>query len=244
MARLLATLLFMSTAATAAELKVLGIGALNPGFARISEQYKAEKGHSVTAQMDTATGMSKRLESGQTADVLIAPDTVIDEAARRDQVVISTKTLVARVGIGIAMRRGTAVPNVATVDALKQALLNADSIVYNQGSSGIYIDKLIEQMGIADRIKAKTTRYANAGQVLQHVMNGKANDIGFSPLPEIITGDPTRLQLAGPLPAPVQNNTSYAAVVMTGGNAGLAQDFIRYLTTPAAKQIFSAAGVD
>ncbi len=244
MARLLATLLFMSTAATAAELKVLGIGALNAGFARISEQYKAEKGHSVTAQMDTATGMSKRLESGQTADVLIAPDTVIDEAARRDQVVISTKTLVARVGIGIAMRRGTAVPNVATVDALKQALLNADSIVYNQGSSGIYIDKLIEQMGIADRIKAKTTRYANAGQVLQHVMNGKANDIGFSPLPEIITGDPTRLQLAGPLPAPVQNNTSYAAVVMTGGNAGLAQDFIRYLTTPAAKKIFSAAGVD
>ena len=60
----------------------------------------------------------------------------------------------------------------------------------------------------------------------------------------IITGDQKRLQLVGPLPVAVQNNTAYSAAVMTGGNTVAAEDFIRYLTTPEAKQTFSAAGVD
>ena len=244
MKRLLAALLLISTPVAAADLKVLGIGALNPGFARIVEQYKGEKGHNVTAVMDTATGVSRRLAAGETADVLIAPDSVTDDAVNQSKIIVSTKTPIVRIGIGIATRRGATAPNVATIDALKQALLNADSITYNQGSSGLYIDKLIEQMGIADRVKAKTVRYANAAQVLQHVMNGKGNDIGFSPLPEIITGDPNRVQLAGPLPAGAQNFTNYVGVVMTGGNADVGKDFIRYLTTAGAKQIFSATGVE
>jgi molybdate transport system substrate-binding protein len=148
------------------------------------------------------------------------------------------------VGIGIAMRRGVKAPNVATVDALKQALLGADSIIYNQGSSGLYIAKLIEQMGITDRVKSKIIRFANAAQVVDRVMDGKAIDIGFAPLPEIMNSDQNRLQLAGPLPPGAQNYTNYVAAVMTGKNVESAKDFIRYLTTPAAKQIFAVAGVD
>ena len=61
--------------------------ALNPGFTRLAEQYKAENGHTVIAQMDTATGVSRRLAAGEPADVLIAPDTVVDNAAKQGKVI-------------------------------------------------------------------------------------------------------------------------------------------------------------
>jgi molybdate transport system substrate-binding protein len=244
MTRLLTLLLSLSTAAAAADVKVIAIGALNPGFNRIAERYKAETGNTVTVTMDTATGVTRRLAAGESADVLIAPDTAIDDAVKQGKAIESTKTPVARVGIGIAMRRALKAPNLATADALKQALLAADSIVYNQGSSGLYIDKLLEQMGITDRVKAKIVRYANAAQVVDHVMNGKGNDVGFAPLPEIINNDQTRVQLAGPLPPGAQNYTNYVAAAMTGKNTDLAKDFIRYATTPVAKQIFASSGVD
>jgi len=243
--QVLAVLIAAGAVASAAELKVLMIGAINPGFSNIAKQYKSDAGHNVTMQVDTAPGLTKRIAGGESADILIAPDNVIDEAANQGKAIAATRVpAVAKVGIGLAVPAGRKAPNVLTVDALKRALLSADSIVYNQGSSGIYIDKMLEQMGIAEQLKAKTVRFANAGQVVQHVMDAKNNEIGFAPLPEIFSQDPKRLQSAGPLPSAVQNYTSYSAAVMTGGNAEVAKDFIRYLTAPAAKRTFAAAGVD
>lgn len=245
MARILAILLAMGVAASAAELKVLMIGAINPGFSNIAKQYKTDAGHNVTMQVDTAPGLTKRIAAGETADILIAPDNVIDEAVKQGKAVASSRTpAVAKVGIGVAVPAGHKAPDVASVDALKQALLGAESVVYNQGSSGIYIDKMLEQMGIADQLKAKTIRFANAGQVVNHVIEAKSNEVGFAPLPEIFSNESKGLRSAGPLPSSVQNYTSYSAVVMTGGNADVAKDFIRYLTAPAAKKTFAAAGVD
>ena len=220
------------------------IGAINPGFSNNAEQYKRDTGHNVTTLNDTAPGLTKRIAAGETADILIAPDNVIDEAAKQGKVVASTRTPIAKVGIGVTVHAGIPAPNVATVEALKQALLKADSVCYNQGSSGIYIDKMLEQMGIAEQVKAKTVRFANAGQVVRHVMDAKNNEVGFAPLPEIFSNEANGLRSAGPLPAAVQNYTSYSAVVMTGANADVAKDFIRYLTAPAARKTFSAAGVD
>lgn len=242
---LIAAVTAMCAVASAADLKVLMIGAINPGFSNIAKQYKSDAGHNVTMQVDTAPGLTKRIAAGESADILIAPDNVIDDAVKQGKAIGSTKVpAVAKVGIGLAVPAGTKAPNIATVDALKQALLAADSIVYNQGSSGLYIEKMLEQMGIGEQLKAKTVRFANAGQVVNHVMDAKNNEIGFAPLPEVFSQDPKRLQSAGPLPSSLQNYTSYSAVVMTGGNAEVAKDFIRYLTAPAAKRTFAAAGVD
>jgi len=234
----------ISAAASAAELKVMMIGAINPGFSNIAEQYKRETGNAIVMLNDTAPGLARRIAGGETGDILIAPVATIDEVAKQSKVIAATRTPVARVGIGVAVRRGAAAPNVAGVDALKQALLNAESIIYNQGSSGLYIQMLFEQMGIAKQLEAKTVRFANAGQVVNRVMEGKGNEIGFAPLPEIMSSDQTKLQLVGPLPAAVQNYTAYEGVVMTGGTADAAKDFIRYLTMPAARKTFAAAGVE
>lgn len=231
--------------ASAADIKVLMIGAINPGFSNIAKQYQHDALTGVTMQVDTAPGITKRLATGETADILIAPDNVVDEAVKQGKADASTRVPgVAKVGIGLCMPAGNQPPNISTVEALKQALLTADSVVFNQGSSGIYIEKMLDRMGIADQLKPKIVRFANAGQVVNHVMAAKNNEVGFAPLPEIMSQDPKRLRSAGALPAPVQNYTSYTAIVMTGANDQVAKDFIRYLIAPAARRTFAAAGVD
>ena len=103
----------------------------------------------------------------------------------------------------------------SSVDALKRALLAADSIVYNTASTGIYLDRLFERWGILEAIKPKTTRYPDGASVMNHVIGGKGTEIGFGAMTEIRIYEPKGLRLVGPLPADVQNYTSYEAAVMT-----------------------------
>ena len=241
----MATLLLAASMTPAAELKVLSVGSINPGLANNGEEFKKSTGNTITIHVDTAPGLRGRLTSGETADVLIATADVLDEAAKAGKIVAGTRTLVARVGVGITVRKGASLPDVKTAAALKQVLENADSIVYNEGSSGLYLDRLFGQMGIAEKLKPRTTRYPNGGQVAQHVVNGKGNEIGFLPVSYILSNLSQGIQFVGPLPGDTQNYTSYEAAVMTGGKAAdAARDFIKYLTSPGAKKIFAASGVD
>ena len=49
----------------------------------------------------------------------------------------------------------------------------------------------------------------------------------------------------GPLPAEIQNYTSYVAAPMSGGaNKEVAQAFVRFLGGPGGKPLFVAAGIE
>jgi molybdate transport system substrate-binding protein len=88
-------------------------------------------------------------------------------------------------------------------------------------------------------------RYDEGASVFEHVLKGKGNDVGVGQITEIRLFRDKGLRLVGPLPAEVQNYTSYAAAPMTAGsNAEGARDFVRYLGTPAAKALFAAAGIE
>ena len=239
-------LLFALTAVTlsAADIKVMMIGAINPGFRNNAERYEHESGNKIIIVADTAPGLTRRIAAGDSGDLLIAPANVVDEAVKAGKAIESTRVLLVKVGIGVVTRKGSAAPAIASIDALKQALLQADRVVYNQGSSGLYIDQLFAQWGIADQLKAKTVRYANAAQVVNHVMAGKGNEIGFAPLPEVYSSDQGKLQSLGPMPGDSQNYTVYTGAAMAGANSETAKAFLRFLTTADSKRIFSAAGVD
>jgi molybdate transport system substrate-binding protein len=124
-------------------------------------------------------------------------------------------------------------------------MLSADSIVYNTASTGLYLEKLFERIGIAEQIKAKTTRYPNGERVMDHVIQGSGKELGFGAITEIKLFEPKGLKLAGPLPADIQNYTSYGAALMTTAtSADAAKAFLTYLATPEAKQTFAAAGIE
>jgi len=231
--------------AMAAEIKVLSAGAVEPGLHAFAEQVKRDLGHDLKVQFNTTPQIAKRLAAGEVYDILILPPASIEQAVKDGKAVAETRVAVGRVGAGIVVRSAAAAPNVATVDALKLALLNADSVVYNTASSGLYLDKLFAKMGVLEQIKPKTTRYPDGASVMEHVIKGKGNEIGFGPITEIKQYEAKGLKLVGPLPAEVQNYTSYDAAVMTGAPSGeAAKAVLRQLATPAGKAAFVSAGVE
>jgi molybdate transport system substrate-binding protein len=146
--------------------------------------------------------------------------------------------------VGVMVRDGAPQPKIATVDEFKQALLGAESVVYNQASTGIYLEKLFERLGIAGHLKTKTVRYPDAASVLDHIRKGKGDEIGLGATTVIIEGESKGLKFVGPLPPEIQNYTIYAATVVNAGSASeAAREFVRYLTAPVAQKVFAAAGI-
>jgi len=234
----------LAGAAMAAEIRVLSAGAVEPGLRAAAAAFKKQSGHDVNITFNTAPEIRKRIGAGDAFDVVIAPPTALDEFAGAGKVAAERANL-GRVGLGVAVRPGAPVPDVSSSDALKRSVLEADSIVFNRASTGIYLENLLKKMGVYEQVEARTTRYPDAAAVMEHLLKGKGREFGFGPVTEILLHREKGLKLVGPLPPEVQNYTSYSAAPMTAAaNAEPAKAFVRYLGSPEAKALLVAAGVD
>jgi molybdate transport system substrate-binding protein len=226
-----------------AEIRVLSAGAVQPGLVKVIDAFRRETGDDVEVVFATAPAIRKRLSSGETADLVIAPPDLFDELEKTGTA--ADRNAVGRIGVGVMVRHGAPLPKIATVNEFKQSLLEAGSIVYNQASTGIYLENLFDRLGISEPLKAKTTRYADFAAVREHVGKGAGNEIGLGAITVIIESASKGVKFVGPLPTEVQNYTTYVAVVIaTSPVRDVAVALLRYLTSPEAKTIFTAAGIE
>ena len=235
-----------SASAVAAEVKVLSAGAVEPGLHKAVELFKKASGHTVSIQFNTAPQIAKRMQDGYVADILIAPPGGLKTYVEQGKIAKDGHVSLGKVGAGVTIRPDAPVPDIKTTDALKASALAADSLVYNTASTGIYLENLFNKLGVGDQIKAKTTRHGNGEAVMEHVIKGKGQEIGFGAITEIklyeVKG---ALKLVGPLPADVQNYTSYGAALMSNSpSPDAAKAFLMFLGTPQAKQAFVSAGIE
>jgi len=246
MRRLLGSVMaaLVTTGALAAELSVLSAGAVEPGLRAAVAAYEKETGHKVLMSFNTAPQIKSRLEAGEKADVIIVPPALMDELAKGGKVAAERVSL-GRVGQGIAVRPDAPLPDISTVDAMTRALRAADSVVFNRATGGQYIESMLRDLGVYGDIEARITRYPSAGEVMDHLLKGSGNEIGFAPITEIMLYQAKGLRYVGPLPAEVQQLNAYAASPMShGANPELAATFVKYLGGPVAKAAFRAAGID
>jgi molybdate transport system substrate-binding protein len=236
---------FVMNTAAAAEIRVLSAGAVEPGLVKVIAAFRRETGQDVKVKFATAPAISTRIDANE-ADVLIAPPAVLEEWIKAGKTTQTDRVTIGRIGVGVMVRAGAPLPKITTVDEFKQSLLSAESLVYNQASTGIYLEELFRRLGIADQLKTKTTRYPDAAAVLDHVSKGKGgNEIGLGATTVIIEGESRGLKFVGPLPAEIQNYTTYAATVVSEQSASsTAREFVRFLTTATANNIFATAGIE
>ncbi|HXV49555.1 MAG TPA: substrate-binding domain-containing protein, partial [Candidatus Binatia bacterium] len=98
-----------------AEINLLSAGAVKPGLMKVIDAFRRETGGEVRLAFATAPEIRKRLVNGETANVVIAPQNIIDELAatgrcRGDRVTIG------RIGIGVMVRTEARAPKIATVE--------------------------------------------------------------------------------------------------------------------------------
>ena len=227
--------------ALAGEIDVLSGAAVEPGLLAAAEIFRRRTGHGVKITFATTPDIRRLVGAGATPDVAIAPHAALDELAQSGNVDGAARVSLGRVGVGVVIRDGAPKPDVSTTDALKRAMLDADSVVYNRASSGLYVEGLLRRLGLAEQIQAKTKRYTGT-DMIEPLIKGKGKEIGFMPVVQILNWRGRGLQLVGPLPADIQSYTTYAAASAPKSESGLA--FVRFLGTSEAKGIFVSAGIE
>jgi molybdate transport system substrate-binding protein len=229
----------------ATEIKVLSAGAVKPGLTRVIDRFRREIRNDVGVVFATAPEIRKRLAAGEAADVVIAPPAVLDDLVTSAEAQATDRVLLGRIGIGVMVRDGTTLPKIDTVNEFKLSLLDADAVVYNQASTGIYLAKLFEGLGVSEQLKSRSTVYPDFAQVLQHLSKGSGKEIGFGATTVIIESESKGIKFVGPLPAEIQNYTTYIATVVPGSTAtDRTKQLIRYFSTDGAKNLFRAAGIE
>jgi len=203
-------------AAGAAEITVLSGGAIEPGLKAAAAAFEKSSGHTVKITFNTTPQMRKRVTAGDIFDVVIAPPAAVREFAETGKV-DSGGVDVGRVGSGVTVRPGAPVPVIKTAEDVRKAVLDAESIVFNTASTGIYFENLLKKWGIFDEVKGKTVRYTTGSEVMKHVLKGKGREVGFGPITEILLEKEHGIILVGPFPAEIQNYTSYVAAPMSAG---------------------------
>ena len=233
----------LCSVASAAELTVLSAGAIEPGLKAAAAAFDKQTGHVSKITFNTAPELKKRMDANPAFDVVIAPPPVIGEFAAASKL-SETRANVGRVGMGVAVRDGASAPDMSSTDAFRRSVLAADSLVFNRASTGLYLEGLLRKMDLYTQVEAKTTRYPDGASVMEHVIKGKGKEIGFGAMTEILLYRGKGLTLVGPVPAEVQNYTSYtAAPLASGKQQALAQAFVTFLSGPVGKPLFVAAGV-
>ena len=231
-------------ATTAVDVTVLSAGAVEPGLKPAAAAFEKRTGHAVKIAFAPAPQIRTRIAEGETWDVVIAPPAVLDEFAKAGKIE-SERVMLGRVGMGVAVRTGAPVPDISNVEALRRSVLAAESLVFTRGSSGLYFEGLLRKMGLYEQVENKIVRHEDGEAAMGHVLKGKGREVGVGQLTEIRLYLGKGLELVGPLPAEVQNYTSYAGAPMTARpNAEVAKAFVRHLGSPDGQAMFAAAGIE
>jgi len=240
--------LLLSVAATprradAAEVKVLTSVALTSAVNELAPKYEQATGNKLDIGYSLIADIRKRMLDGETADVIILSRPVMDELDKLDKFAPGSIINVAGTPVALTIRAGAPKPDISTVDALKQTLLAAKSIVYADpakgGASGVYFARVVDKLGLAEQLKPKTILVPGA-QAAELVAKGEA-EIGVAQTSEIVPV--AGAEVLGPLPGDLNSVTLFTAAIGAGTKVpDAAKALIAFLTGPVAKPVFAAKG--
>jgi len=248
--RISSTILFAGLAvlsqgshAIAAELKVFAPRSMWTVLKEIGPQFEVSSGFKLIVVTDIAATLADRIIEAEPFDIFIGPPAQMDRLVQANRVIADTRISIARSGIGVEVRAGAPKPDISSVDAFKRALLNAKSIGYlkQDGTSGAYLHRVFERLGIADAIKSKVVR-PETDIVSELVAKGEL-ELGMVVITQIVTSP--GVDLVGPIPHELQSYVRWSGVVSAGSTAPqVAKELLNFLTGPTVLPVLKAQGME
>jgi molybdate transport system substrate-binding protein len=234
------------SAAEAAEIRLMSSGGMKVALIDLIPAFERATNHKVAAIYGAPGAIRDRILSGEAMDVLVFPGSGLDALAEQGKIIPHSKVILARSGIGVAVRAGAPKPNISTAEDLKRALLAAKSIVYTNpvlGSpSGVHFAKVLKLLGIAEEMKSKSKLHDGTSFNAELVAKGEA-EIAIQQISEILSVK--GVELAGALPADLQLTTVFAIGLGAAAKQhDAAEQFIKFLRSPAAAAVIKATGME
>ena len=225
-------------------LKVLSAGAVKRGVARVAAAFEKDTGVKVSIEFTPVPEIRKRVAAGETADVLVATPTVMDELAAQKKIDPASRGYLGRSRMGVVIHADAPVPAISDTESFKRLLLGASHVVRNEASSGIYSEKLLARLDLTAQLGSKITVVKTGSGIMEYVAAHPTQAVGLAQISELMVmmDKGCKVRLAAPLPDEIQNMTSYDAAAMTGAPAAAAE-LARRLASADAKKIFAETGI-
>ena len=225
--------------APAAEIKVMYPPPMRTMLSELIPQFERASGHKVAVTYESSWLLVERIQKGEMPDVAFLTIRQADDLIREGR--LARRVDVARSNIGLAVRAGAPRPDIASVEAFKRTLLAAKSFARNEGAdSGVFMVGLLERLGIAEQMKAKST-LIRRGFVAELVAKGEV-EMAAQQMPELMAVPGVD---ATPLPPEIQHVIVFCAGIPASPNAPDAvNELLAFLSSPAAAAVIRAKGLE
>jgi molybdate transport system substrate-binding protein len=235
---------------TATEIRVLSAVGMREVIKELGPEFEKASGYKLNVSFDSGAVIEKRIAGGETADIVVLPRAAIDRLTGSDMLISGSVSDIATSIVGVAVRKGSAKPNISSPDAFKHAMLNAKSIVCPDpalgGSSGTHIALVFKQLGIADMIKPKLKLVSTPDLIETmpaYVLARGEAEIALHQMQELMSV--SGIDIVGPLPAVLQARFLFSAGLMnSSGDQKASRRFVEFLRTPKAKLRIKAKGME
>jgi molybdate transport system substrate-binding protein len=229
-----------------AKLKVMCARSMHVAVGALGQAFAAASEHDIQFDFGTVGALQAKLDQGETADVVILSGPALDKLEKAGKLVPGTRKEVAKTFIALCIRAGAPKPEFSTVDAFKRLLEGAKAIATSDpavgGSAGVHLANAFEQAGLAAMMAPKSLPQQTGAEVARRVVEGKA-EFGLT-----LSGEVASVEgavIAGALPPPFGQDTTYVAAVMAASAAKEeAAGFIAALTDPQTRETWTKAGFE
>jgi molybdate transport system substrate-binding protein len=241
----LAGALLLNSAAQAAEIVVLAAAAIEEPFEAVMHAFEHDTGAKVAVTFGSVGAIQNKLKAGAAADLVVVTTALAAAAEKEGKALAGSSSVVGRAEIGVAVRAGAPVPDISTVDAFKGTLLAAKSVSFTDpaggGTAAVFVAGMLDRLGVADTIKAKSVKFNTGREVTAAVAAGNA-EIGIGFISEFVPVK--QVKVAGALPKEIGFINEYSAYIpATSAGVEQVRALLAYLARPASRDIFKTAGI-
>jgi molybdate transport system substrate-binding protein len=222
----------------------MSAGAVKSMVQALGAEFERENGNVLDLNFGTAGSLRDRIRNGETSDLVVLSESIIADLGKLG--LVSGATDLGRTVTGVVVKEGAAMPDIATPEAFKQALLNARSVAFTDpkagGSGGTAFVGLLQKLGVADAVLKKAVLCKGGYDVCGAIVEGRA-ELGTTFISEVL---PVKgAKVVGPLPGDLHNaNTYTAAIHAQAASPEGAAALLRFLTDPAKRARWTVAGLE
>lgn len=211
-------------------------------LAELAGAWRARCGVDVAFESVGGVDAARRVQAGEHYDLAVLDADALEKLAATGRVVAGSQAALVRSGVAIAVREGSARPDVASEGALRRAVLAAPSIGHSTGPSGTALLKLFERWGILDEVRPRIVQAPPGVPVGSLVAQGEV-ELGFQQLAELI--NLPGITVLGPLPPAIQVMTVFSAgLSTTSTQPDAVRALLAWMVSPACATIKTNNGME
>lgn len=231
----------LSQTIMAADLNVMASVAFKEAYLEMQPEFEKITGKKINTLWLPTVEIMNRLKAGEKFDLVIMSSINVEQLMKEGKLLNGTRQDYVKSAIGVGIPKGSKKPDLSTAQSTKEALLNAKSVGYSTGPSGVYLAALFDRMGIAEALKPKL-KIVQGEPVGALVERGEI-EIALQQIPEILSVP--KIDYAGSLPPELNSTTIFSFVLMdTPKSKDLVLAWMDFLRTPKAVPIIQKYGLN